>query len=115
MCIRDSFVRFFLNFFFILLFQILESLAGVQDLLIVSLGKAGSLCNQLIAELHPLQLCLGQELGVTAQRNIRSTTGHIVGDCHCAEFTGLGNNLCLALVVRILCWAVTPSSWPRQR
>ena len=93
------FVRFFLNFFFILLFQILESLAGVQDLLIVRLGKAGSLCNQLIAELHPLHLCLGQELGVTAQHNIRTTTGHIGGDGHCAEFTGLGNNLCLALVV----------------
>lgn len=40
-----------------------------------SSSARGSLCNQLIAELHPLHLCLGQELGVTAQHNIRTTTG----------------------------------------
>ena len=76
-----------------------EQLPGVEDLLVVRLGVAGGLGDQLVGESGLAQVVLGHVLGVAAQHDIRTTTGHVGGHGDGAVLTGLRHDLRLALVV----------------
>ena len=92
-------LRLFLNLAFILGLGVGEHLAGVQDLLVVGLGVAGGLGDQLIGHASLTQVSLGQILGVTAQHDIGTTAGHVGGHGDRAQLTGLSHDLSFLLVV----------------
>ena len=76
-----------------------EELSGVQDLLIVRLGVAGGLGDELIGEARFAQVVFGHELGVAAQHDVGAAARHV--GCHSdgPQLAGLGHDLRLALVV----------------
>ena len=76
-----------------------KKLPGGENLLIVGVGIAGGLGDQLIAHAGLAQIVLGQVLGVAAQHDIRTTAGHVGGHGDGAELTGLGHNLRFLFVV----------------
>ncbi len=92
-------IRLVLHFFFILIFKLGEGLPRVQDFLVVGLGKAGGLGDQLVGEFHLAHFRGGHELGVAAQDNIGTAARHVGGDGDRAELAGLRDDLRLALVL----------------
>ena len=76
-----------------------EHLPGGQDLLVVGLGKAGGLGDQLVGQAGLPQVVLGQKLRVAAQHNVGATAGHVGGHGDGAELAGLGHDLGFLLVV----------------
>ena len=76
-----------------------EQLAGMEDLLIVRVGVAGGLGDELVGESGLAQVVFGHVLGVAAQHDIRTAAGHVGGHGDGAELTGLRHDLGLALVV----------------
>ena len=76
-----------------------EQRAGVEDLLIVGLGVAGRLGDQLIGEPGLAQIVLGHVFGVAAEHDVGAAARHVGGDRHRAELTGLRDDLGFLLVV----------------
>ena len=76
-----------------------EQRAGVEDLLIVGLGVAGRLGDELVAETRLAQIGLCHVLGVAAEHDIGTTAGHVRRDRDCAELTGLRDDLGFLFVV----------------
>ena len=76
-----------------------EQLPGVQDLLVVRFGVAGGLGNELIGEPGLAEVVLGHILGVAAQHDIGTASGHVGGHGDGAELARLGHDLGLALMV----------------
>ena len=76
-----------------------KQLPGVQYLLVVRLGVAGGLGDQLVGKPGLAEVVLGHVLGVAAQHDIRTTAGHVGGHGHGAELTGLRHDLRFLLVV----------------
>ena len=76
-----------------------EHLPGLENGLVVGLGKARGLGDEVRGEAGLLQVVLGQELGVAAQHDVGTTAGHVGGDGDGAELTGLGDDLCFLLVI----------------
>ena len=74
-------------------------LPGVQDLLVVGLGVAGGLGDELVAHPRLPQVCLGQELRVAAQHDVGAAAGHVGGHGDRPQLAGLGHDLGLLLVV----------------
>ena len=72
---------------------------ALQDLLVVRLGEAGGLGDQLVGHARLAQVGLGQELGVAAQHDVGAAAGHVGGHGDGAELAGLGDDLGLLLVV----------------
>ena len=79
--------------------QLLVLLPDSQNLRVVGFGIGIRLHEQLLRKAGFRQLRLGQEIGVAAQHDIRTTAGHVGGDGHRPEFTGLSHDLSLLLVV----------------
>ena len=75
-----------------------EHLPGVEDLLVVGVGVAGGLGDELVGEAGLAQLGLGQVLGVAAQHDIGAAAGHVGGHGDRAQLAGLGDDLGLLLV-----------------
>ena len=76
-----------------------KQLPGAEDLLVVRLGVAGGLGDQLVGEAGLAQVVLGHVLGVAAQHDIRTAAGHVGGHGDGAVLTGLCHDLRLTLVV----------------
>ena len=76
-----------------------EHLPGVQDVLVVGLGEAGGLGDEVVGEAGLPEVVLGQELGVAAQHDVGTTAGHVGGHGDGAELAGLGHDLGFLLVV----------------
>ena len=79
--------------------QLLIALTGFQNLLVVGVGVGVSLGNQLVHHALLAQLALCQEVGVAAQQNVGTTTGHVGGDGDGTQLTGLCHNLGFQLVI----------------
>ena len=73
--------------------------AGLEDLLVLSLGVAGGLGDDLLREARLAQIGLGQILRVAAEHDVRAAAGHVRRDRDGAELTGLRDDLGLLLVV----------------
>ena len=76
-----------------------EHVARVEDLLVVGLGVAGRLGDELVAETRLAQIGLCHVLGVAAEHDIGTTAGHVRRDRDCAELTGLRDDLGFLFVV----------------
>ena len=76
-----------------------EQGAGLEDLLVLSLGIAGGLGDDLLREARLAQVRLGQILRVAAEHDIRAAAGHVRRDRDGTELTGLRDDLGLFLVV----------------
>ena len=72
----------------------LAGLLGLGVKLLELLGR-----HVLHGQALVLQALAHQLVGVAAQQDVRTTTGHVGGDGHGAVTTGLGNDMSLALVV----------------
>ena len=73
--------------------------AGLEDLLVLGLGVAGGLGDDLLREARLAQVGLGQILRVATEHDIRAAAGHVRRDRDGAELTGLRDDLGLLLVV----------------
>ena len=73
--------------------------AGVQNLLVVGLGVAGGLGDELVAHARLAQLGLGHILGVAAQHDVGAAAGHVGGHGDRPQLARLGHDLGLFLVV----------------
>ena len=67
------------NLRLVLLHALSEHLPGVQNLLVIRLGVAGGLGNQLIGEARLAQVVFREELGVAAQHDVGAAAGHVLG------------------------------------
>ena len=76
-----------------------KELAGCQDLLIVGVGIAGGVGNDLVGVTGLHQVCPGQVFGVAAQHDIGTTASHVGGHSDGPQLTGLGHDLRFLLVV----------------
>ncbi len=76
-----------------------QTAPGREDLLVVGLGVAGGLGDQLVAVARPCAGRLGHVLGVAAQHDIGTAAGHVGGDGDRAELARLRDDLGLLLVV----------------
>ena len=84
---------------FVLRHALSKQSAGLEDLLVLSLGVAGGLGDDLLGEAGLTQVRLGQILRVAAEHDIRAAAGHVRRDRDGAELTGLRDDLGLFLVV----------------
>ena len=73
--------------------------AGVQNLLIVRLGVAGGLGDELVGKAGLAQVVLGQVLRVAPQHDIGAAAGHVGGHGDGPQLPRLGHDLRLPLVV----------------
>ena len=96
---RTHAVRFLVDALFVLGHALSKQSAGLEDLLVLSLGIAGGLGNDLLREAGLAQVGLGQILRVAAEHDIRAAAGHVRRDRDGAELTGLRDDLGLLLVV----------------
>ena len=76
-----------------------EELPGRQNFLIVGLGVAGGVHNDLFGVTGLHQIGAGQVLGVAAQHDIGATARHVGGHGDGPQLTGLGHDLRFLLVV----------------
>ena len=84
----------------LVLLQLLgKQAAGIQNLLVVRLGVAGGLSNELVRQPRLPQVAGGHVLGIAAQHDIRTTAGHVGGHGDGAQLTGLRHDLRLTLMV----------------
>ena len=74
-------------------------LPGVQDLLVVGVGVAGGLGDELVAHPRLPQVGLGQILRVAAQHDVGAAAGHVGGHGDGPHLAGLGHDLRFLLVV----------------
>ena len=96
---RPDPVGLLLDFRLILGFRLRELLPGVQNLLVVGLGKAGGLGDKLVGHARLAQVGLGQELGVAPQHNVGAAARHVGGHSDRPELARLGHDLRFLLVV----------------
>ena len=72
--------------------------AGLDDVFVVGLRIAHRLDDDVVRE-GLSELTAGEELGVTTEHDVGTTTGHVGRDGDGAELTGLGDDLRFTLVV----------------
>ena len=87
------------QFFFMLGLGLGEHLPGLENLLVVGLGKAGGLGDHLVGQARLAQVVLGQKLRIAPQHDVGTTAGHVGGHGDRPELAGLGDNLGLLLMV----------------
>ena len=73
--------------------------AGAQDLLVLRLGVAGGLGDDVLLEAGLFEVGLGEVFGVAAEHDIRAAARHVRGYRDGAELARLGDDLRLALVL----------------
>ena len=96
---RPDPVGLLLDFCLVFGLRLGKLLPGVQNLLVVRLGKAGGFSDELIGHPRLAQVGLGQELGVAPQHNVGTAAGHVGGHGDRPELTRLGHDLRFLLVV----------------
>ena len=72
---------------------------GLQDLLVVGLGVAGGVGDDLLAVAGLHEIGLGQVLGVAAQHDVGAAACHVGGHGDGPQLAGLGHDLGFLLVV----------------
>ena len=76
-----------------------KQLPGGQNFLVVRLGIAGGIHDDLLGVTGLHQIRSGQILGVAAQHNIGTTAGHIGSHGDSTQLTGLRHDLSFLFVV----------------
>ena len=74
-------------------------LPGVQDGLVLGLGVARGLLDEVVLQPVPHEGLAGQKVRVAAQQDVRAAAGHVGGDGHGVELARLGHDLGLLGVI----------------